>query len=312
MAGGRWAAADGGTDAGAGFRRRDFTAHMERGARLAGVRLRWHSGYWIAELAARGRRCHVVGYNFPVNDAASAIMAGDKVAASVLMARDGVPHVPHRLLRPAPDEELAETAARLPVPLVVKPLSGSGGRDVHRAGSPDEALAVLRDLAGPYAALAVCPWLDVRHEYRVVTLDGRPLLAFEKRLPGPARPGEAAEWRHNLSRGALGAEVAGPGLRDALGELAARAAGSLGLRLSAVDIVDTGGGHAVIEVNSGVCLERFSRQDPGCRAAAGRVYEAAVAACFDPASEGRTADGPAADPSAPSGREGAGPSDRPR
>ncbi|HEY3480685.1 MAG TPA: hypothetical protein VGL02_17460 [Streptomyces sp.] len=77
----------------------------------------------------------------------------------------------------------------------------------------------------------------------------------------------------------------------ALSGLAQRAMRSLGLVFGSVDIVATdadtdtdtgtgsGSGLTVMEVNSGVCLERFSGQSEECYAAAERVYAAAVAAC---------------------------------
>ncbi|MEV6006215.1 hypothetical protein AB0M29_05360 [Streptomyces sp. NPDC051976] len=265
--------------------RPDFVAHMERAAALSGAELRWHSGQWVAELRHGGRRRLVVGYHFPLNDAASALIATDKVAASVLLTSDGVPNVPHRLLRPRPDRRAAETAAGVPLPLVIKPLSASGGRDVHRASTRLELTDVLASLTTRYTALAVCPWVPIGHEYRVVVLDDRLELAFEKRpadraAKEPGSMGSTSEWRHNLKFGATAVLLTDPDLCGALGDLAGRAMRSLGLVFGSVDIVATDGGDlTVIEVNSGVCLERFSRQSQECHAAAERVYAAAVAAC---------------------------------
>ncbi len=268
--------------------RRHFVTHMERAAARSGVDLRWHSEHWVAELRSHGRRCHVVGYNFPLNDAASALLATDKVATSVLLSDDGVPHVPHRLLRWRPHESVSDMAARLPVPVVLKPLSSSGGRDVCRAESPDRLLAALSALTARYSALTVSPWMPIRHEYRVVVLNGRTELVFEKRCAGPRLEAghtdwdDGVEWRHNLKLGASAVVLDHPEVCGPLGGLARRAMACLGLAFGSVDIVEVDGELAVIEVNSGVCLERFSRQDAVCHAAAQRVYETGVRACFRP------------------------------
>jgi ribosomal protein S6--L-glutamate ligase len=261
---------------------------MERAAARSGVALRWHSEHWIAELEAYGRSRHVVGYNFPLNDAASALLATDKVATSTLLSDNGVPHVPHRLLRWRPHESVSDMAAGLPVPVVLKPLSSSGGRDVCRARTPDRLLSALHALTARYSALAVSPWMPIRHEYRVVVLNGRTELVFEKRCTG-ARLGAApddwddgVEWRHNLKLGASAVVMDAPDMCGPLGGLARRAMACLGLVFGSVDIVEVDGELAVIEVNSGVCLERFSRQDTVCHAAAQRVYETGVRACFRP------------------------------
>ncbi|WP_405584627.1 RimK family alpha-L-glutamate ligase [Streptomyces sp. NBC_01190] len=284
-------------------RRPHFVACLGRAAELAGAELRWHSGHWVAELRADGRRRHVVGYNFPLNDAASATIASDKVATSALLSDDGVPNVPHALLRPRGEEELAHWADRLPLPLVVKPLSGSGGHDVRRARSRAGLLAELHHLAGRYPALAVSPWVPVGHEYRIIALNGRVELVFEKRVPArPARAetdaesdadawgDESGEWRHNLNRGAAAIPVTArqePELSAALAELALRAMRSLGLAFGSVDIVEVDGALAVIEVNSGVTLEHFSDQAEEHHATAERIYAAAVTACFAPDQPGR-------------------------
>ncbi|WP_329284093.1 ATP-grasp domain-containing protein [Streptomyces sp. NBC_01455] len=268
--------------------RRNFIASMERAAARSGAELRWHSERWVAELRRNGRRRHVVGYNFPINDASSAFMASDKVATSVLLSDAGVPNVPHSLLRLRPDDSVADVVARLPLPAVVKPLSSSGGRDVHRAGTPVQLFDTLSALATRHPALTVCPWVPIRHEYRVITLKGRTELVFEKRSSDPSTgPGstswdDPAEWRHNLKLGASAVLLDEPELCAVLGGLARRAMCALGLNFGSVDILDVLGDLSVIEVNSGVCLERFSRQDDDCHAAAERVYAAAVAACFAP------------------------------
>uniref|UniRef100_UPI00053B2C5E hypothetical protein n=1 Tax=Kitasatospora sp. MBT63 TaxID=1444768 RepID=UPI00053B2C5E len=80
-------------------RRPYFTAQLTRAAALAGADLTWHSRGWVAELRRGGRHTHVVGYEFPLNDAAAAAVAADKVATCAVLAAAGVPAVGHRLLR---------------------------------------------------------------------------------------------------------------------------------------------------------------------------------------------------------------------
>lgn len=136
--------------------RRDFVAHMERAAALSGAELRWYSGQWVAELHHGGRRRLVVGYRFPLNDAASALLATDKVAASVLLTSDGVPDVPHHLLRPRPDRPAAEAAAGVPLPLVIKPLSASGGSGVCLERFSRQSQECHAAAERVYAAAAAC------------------------------------------------------------------------------------------------------------------------------------------------------------
>jgi len=54
---------------------------------------------------------------------------------------------------------------------------------------------------------------------------------------------------------------------------------ALGLRFASADIVASGDGLTVLEVNSGVCLERFSNSGPDHFRQAAQVYYRALRAC---------------------------------
>ncbi|HWF80431.1 MAG TPA: hypothetical protein VN695_07580 [Streptosporangiaceae bacterium] len=190
----------------------------------------------------------------------------------------GVPVVPHHLVRfPSSGDRrgVADGALGLVAPpLVVKPTTEAGGLDVCKAESTDEARDIIERLAGRYAALAIAPFEMILDEYRVVVLDDVPRLFYEKKLVNQA------EWRHNLKHGALPLLVDSPETTDDLAEIAIRAMRVIGGRFMSVDIIRTPSELKILEINSGVMLDRFAAQSPGYRTKAVQIYRDAITSCF--------------------------------
>ncbi|WP_433271714.1 ATP-grasp domain-containing protein [Actinosynnema sp. CS-041913] len=253
---------------------RHFVAQVEQAAAEAGAKVRWHSDHWLAELVADDRRALVIGQVFPVNNAASAQVATDKVATCVLLGDAGLPAVPHHLLRFAGlADPVALTRSLVGLPAVLKPHRESSGVDVLRARDDEEARRVLDHLAGRYRAIAVSPFLAIEDEFRVVVLDREVLLVYRKAIA----PGE---WRHNLKFGAHPELDVTPTTAAPLEALALDAMRVLDLRFASVDVALVAGRPMVLEVNSGVTLEHFSQAGERHHAIATDVYRAAVRACL--------------------------------
>ncbi|PZG44956.1 acetyl/propionyl-CoA carboxylase subunit alpha [Spongiactinospora gelatinilytica] len=100
-----------------------------------------HPGYgFLAENAAFARRCAEAGPAFagPPPEAIEAM--GDKIRAKATVAAAGVPVVPGGA---EPADDLAEAAARVGFPVLVKPSAGGGGK----------GMVVVREAAGLPGAL---------------------------------------------------------------------------------------------------------------------------------------------------------------
>jgi ribosomal protein S6--L-glutamate ligase len=257
-----------------------FTGQISEIAAQGGISLVWHSANWIAELQRDGRSCYLIGYTFPLNNAASAHIAHDKAATCTLLTASGVPAVPHHLLRVPPGASLetavAMAAATAGLPLVAKPHQESGGIDVCRARSAAELRQVIASLTRRYRAITLSPWLAIDEEYRVVILDKQEYITFRK----VRAPGADAGWRHNLRCGAVPELITDGGVRRSLTALAVTAMDTLGLRFAAVDIVLSAGELLVLEVNSAVSLEHFSRHGDSHAQLAARLYREAVERCL--------------------------------
>lgn len=174
----------------------------------------------------------------PVVNAPRALEAAiDKYLSLARLAAAGLPVPRTRVVQGA--AEAARIAAELGDAFVVKPLFGSGGRGLERLPAGAASLRRLQDLGAqtvhylqeyvPHAG-----W-DVR-----VLVVGDELFAI-RRLAAPG------EWRTNLSCGGQ----AEPFLLPAgWGDLARRAAGTLGAEVAGVDLLPAADGRLlVLEVN---------------------------------------------------------------
>lgn len=222
-----------------------------------GIDVEWLSDGWIARLEKAERRAYIQGYIFPLNSASAGAILNDKVSTYTVLEREGVPAVPHTLLRLGSTKQedmsshIHDLVKLIPVPNVIKPnANASGGSGVVRSISSEETEEAVMKVSARHRTLAVSPYMDIPIEYRAVMLDGEPRLVY-----GKSR--NEAEWRHNLSLGAVPEMVTDRGLLGELGGLALAAVNALGVRFVSVDIAATPEGHQVMEVNAGVMMNQF-------------------------------------------------------
>ena len=204
-----------------------------------------------------------------LNDAAAFLRGRDKaVTAATLVAAD-LPHPPTWLLGrpPARGDVRPQT-----YPLVVKPVTGSGGRGVRRITAPEQ-LASIPPGEFPLLAQAYCG--PVRRDLRVLVLQGVALGTV-------VRTPRKGDWRGNAAQGATFAP-AGPSPHAE--SLAVAAGKAVGADFAAVDLIETAAGDLwIIEVNLCPGFEHFTRAT-GIDVA-GRVVDAMLRLAAGGAGEG--------------------------
>lgn len=140
--------------------------------------------------------------------------------------------------------------------------------------------------------LSICPFYEIDYEYRAIYLDGEILFIYQKEKPYVLGNGIdslrslieksdiqdfyndldlnyvpykdekiVVSWKHNLSRGASPIPINDEVLKNKLEDLALRAAKSIGITFATVDIVHTTKDELlVMEINSSVCMDKFSEK----------------------------------------------------
>jgi hypothetical protein len=87
-------------------------------------------------------------------------------------------------------------------------------------------------------------------------------------------------WRHNLGRGAKAVEIIDEALKASLSEVAISCMDVLNLNFVSVDVTKKNETLSVMEINSGIMMESYSRQGTREYETAKNIYKKAVIAMF--------------------------------
>lgn len=229
-----------------------------------GIELECFADDYVLCLNKNGQRMYIYGNKFPNNSSSSELLCDDKSALSQVLAKNGIPCVPHTFFaspavwwsedeRELRQKRLYQMFSDNPKGLVAKDNRGSGGRNVYRLENQAEAEEIFGKIFALSDSAAVCPFVDILHEYRVLMLGEECVYSFEK-----IRSEKAGEWRHNLGQGATPSLVTDKALCRLLSTLAKKCMQVLNLSFASVDIIDDGKALQVLEINSGVMIESFS------------------------------------------------------
>ncbi|KAJ1457940.1 hypothetical protein M885DRAFT_480893 [Pelagophyceae sp. CCMP2097] len=210
--------------------RKDFVRVLREVAKRNHLDFRAMSHDWVIQIvdpAAAGRICNVFGYTFDINGAGAAEVCKEKAATSLVLGSHGVANVEHRVfLNPSneftapyvpPEGNYTSMRALIEtefggLPVVLKPLKGSGGLDVIRAASWKDVEAAVQLIFGREYGVAVSKFYDIRDEYRCVCLDDKVYVAYRKHRQRVVGDGE----RNVASLAARHIESAAPKDRPAL------------------------------------------------------------------------------------------------
>lgn len=198
-------------------------------------------------------------------------------------------------------------------PLVCKDNYGTGGNLVFKVETQAQLEQAAASIFACSEAMAVCSFEKILEEYRLVMLDGQIRLAFSKirpyllgngtstvgelmgealargqihdfAIPGVSELGKVPgknekyllNWKHNLGQGAAAEELSVSQLDGKITGLAARTAQALGIRFASIDLIRTGEGWKVLEVNAGVMMEHFASSGPEQYRKAKAIYRDAI------------------------------------
>lgn len=147
---------------------------------------------------------------------------------------------------------------------------------------------VTGDGATPVSALiaAYLDGHDMPAEHKADAAETAAALAGEAgyTLTDPLPIGETLliDWRHNLARGASAAEIGPADPRHAAASgVAVAGARALGITFASVDVVLVGGEWRVLEINSGVTVNKMAAQLDNGPARAQALYDDIVRRLFD-------------------------------
>ena len=196
--------------------------------------------------------------------------------------------------------------------LVCKSNNGTGGRNVYKVENQKDLEIAVHQIFLNTNSMSISPYVSIKAEYRVILVNSKVGVIYQKKRPfviGDGlktvhtlieldrsldavnidsdinlefipEQGELVEvsWKHNLGQGASAFVVSDMKLRDMLTDLALSCALTLDIGFASVDIVENiWGEFQILEVNSGVMMENFSKiSDENYNIAKGIYREAII------------------------------------
>lgn len=246
-----------------------------------GISLEAFSEDWVIRLTKNNSSAWIYGYHFGLNDGVANEIVNDKVATYFVLEAAGIPVVAHYLLRSQARESIVlnKIVKHIPDannPFVIKPLSGSSGKQLHYAPNLAVGLEIIR--SSSESAWAASPHENIIKEFRIVMLDIEPEIIYEK--TNPVLVNDLILF--NLGLGARAVNISQESsVREKLSGLASAACYALHLRIAAVDIVQLADGQfKIIEINSGISFEHYGRQNQDNRKKVEQIYDKIIDRMF--------------------------------
>jgi len=198
---------------------------------------------------------------------------------------------------------------------VIKPENGTSGKDVFLCNDAAMIKNALEKYSKAYPYVAVSPYYCIKNEYRTFYFNGENLLTYKKILPSVIGDGTSTinelvnhkygknnrinideslknsilkqnekmqlSWKFNLSNGSNSKLINDVNQLKEIHRITSLAAKAIQINFATVDIVElVTGEYKVLEINSGVVMERFIDDNAGIYQKAKGIYEKVILHMF--------------------------------
>lgn len=254
---------------------------------------------WVMILTKNNITKCISGYRFSLNDHALGSVIDDKYAFYDLCKLKDLPIIKHNILF-NPNSKLGNNTMNLlkkffikyNKDVVIKPNLGTEGTDVYHITDYDNLVEITNELFKNNFSISICPFYKIDNEYRVVVLNNKVKLIFEKSKPVVIGDGNSSikdlliklnpyyftkinfnkdydrvllnnekyeyDWRFNLSKGATAKLVENKDLYQKLSDIALNVTNTINAKFVSVDIIKCQNNYYLIEMNSGVCINKVT------------------------------------------------------
>jgi len=145
---------------------------------------------WISRFSNSLEACLVYGYTFPLNSSVTSSICKSKGLTSLLLEKAGIPHIKHHKFNLLNNKSslliwpsIEKVAAEYNFNVICKPNSGTGGANVIHTRTVKELESAIYKNFRPSTEIALCKFENIKHEYRLIMLEGEPQIIFRKEPP---------------------------------------------------------------------------------------------------------------------------------
>lgn len=279
---------------------------------------------WFRQLKKDGKIRNMRLHRFDLNSMVSLEIANDKYATYEFLRSNRVPIIDHHIIFNPKTRKDYITAVDLEIAkglfdkydnkIVIKANDSSQGRDVFLVDQKEKIEPIIRDIFSvDNNSISICPFEEIKNEYRVIVLDNECLLCYMKELPKVVgdgiktvgdfawdlniqKPDEKLDlnyipkegeevclsWKFNLSCGAIPKKIDDNLKKEKLEKIAIDTAKIMNIRFSSIDIIENiKGEFKVMEVNATVCMNKFVEKYENGYDIAKDIYRQAIIKMFE-------------------------------
>lgn len=290
------------------------------------IKYKFLSKDWVIMLEKDGKTRFISGYKFDLNSHGIGLIADDKYALYEVLKSKNIPVIEHKIVYNKMNnldyaigcntyEYVKEYFEKNNNNIVIKPNDGTCGKNVFNVTDVNEIDIVLDKIFLKNYSISMCPFYEIKHEYRAIMLDGENKLLYTKYLPIVTGDGNKTirqllldfnydyfidkledskydkvlpknktfeyNWKFNLSQGSIAKKLNDKLLQDRLIKIAKQVCKEINLKFGSIDIIETTNNELlVLEVNSGVMLENYIRLNPNEYIYAKDIYRNAIKNLF--------------------------------
>ena len=283
---------------------------------------------WIFKLSKDNKVRYITG-NFDINRTASSKIACDKYGTFEVLKSQDIPIIKHTMVfNPEERKEYIKENEIWDIvykefdkekKVVVKPNYGFEGKGVFLCNTLEETKEAVKFLLNRNTSISICPFYDIKKEYRAFYLNGEILLIYEKEKPLVIGSGKdnvrtlvenlnlpnndvvknnlskidmdyipkenekiELSWKHNLYGGATAKVIDKENkYYEEIEHLAIRSGKALDMSFATIDIINTKNDELyVLEINSGVAASIFSRVVEHGKELTKEIYKKALIEIF--------------------------------
>lgn len=281
---------------------------------------------WMTILEKDGQKRFLLGTKFDLNSYALGSVFDDKYATYEMLKYSQIPAAEHQIIfRPSNQSDFAKNSNTYEFAyeyleshhnnIIIKVNDGAQGKGVYQVRSREEVKNILDHLFVANYSLSLCPYYDIKSEYRVIMLDKEAELIYKKIKPVVIGDGQSTisellnklnnhffidkdnfkldrvlaknekyeyNWQFNLSKGATMTAELETDERENVLKLANQVVQNINLRFASVDIIELQTGEfMVLEINCGVATKHFREIHPNGYEITKNIYKKAIMKMFN-------------------------------
>lgn len=272
---------------------------------------------WIMILDNGKKKRYISGYKFDLNDHATGQICDDKYALYDTLKLFNIPVIEHYILfKKYNKEDVLEYAKKYGFNIVIKTNVGTCGNDMYHVTNENDLFIYIDELLSKNSSISICPYYEIKNEYRTIVLNNIPKLSYGKKKPVVIGDGKSTihellckfnnyyfenisgddklnkilplndvyeyNWQFNLSKGALPYFIDDEELKKTIQNLSIKVSKILNLEFASIDIVQLNTDEfLILEINSGVMMNNFMNIMPNGNDIAKKIYEEAIDKMFN-------------------------------